>query len=305
MPLFDFGFLLINTLIRKVSNGSIVLIIYMDWFRSRKLSPTDLILSSLGLSRVLLEMVIILNATTMFSFFKQTYILNEMQLIINIMWIFTNNVSLWFAASLSVLYFVKITIFSHPFFLQMKQIFSGLVPWLLLGSMVFSAVVTIIVITAWGPDFSICNPYKSLFSSSSNPEILNFTIVSTAPNFIPIVIFLLSSVFLISSLWKHIRQVQHNGTGIKDLSTQVHLTAIKALVSFAILYLSSFVAVTLRSTLARRKYEQNWISILLGIVGVLYPSGHAIILIIISPKLKLTWMQTLRHLKCHPSEASS
>ncbi|XP_015263252.1 PREDICTED: taste receptor type 2 member 40-like [Gekko japonicus] len=179
----------------------------------------------------------------MISFFKQAYNLNEFQLMINIMWTFTNNVSLWFAAWLSVLYFVKITIFSHPFFLQMKQRFSRLLPWLLLGSVVFSAM--------------------------------------------------------------HIEQVRCNGTGIEDLSTQAHLSAIKVLAFFAVLYLSSFVAVALRSELAWKRYEHNWISILLETVGGIYPSGHAIILIINNPKLKQAWMQMLHHLKCSLSEASS
>ncbi|XP_060125087.1 taste receptor type 2 member 41-like [Zootoca vivipara] len=59
-------------------------------------------------------------------------------------WIFVNTANLWFAAWLSVLYCVKIVNFSHPLFLQMKRRFPGMMPWLLLGTVVFSTIITTI-----------------------------------------------------------------------------------------------------------------------------------------------------------------
>ncbi|XP_060125086.1 taste receptor type 2 member 41-like [Zootoca vivipara] len=62
-------------------------------------------------------------------------------------WLFVNNANLWFATWLSILYCVKIANFSNPLFLQMKRRFPGLVPWLLLGTVVFSAITTTVAIT--------------------------------------------------------------------------------------------------------------------------------------------------------------
>nr|XP_034953090.1 taste receptor type 2 member 41-like [Zootoca vivipara] len=66
-------------------------------------------------------------------------------------WTFITTADLWFAAWLSVLYCVKIANFSHPLFLQMKWRFPGLVPWLLLGTVVFSATITTVtsITGAW------------------------------------------------------------------------------------------------------------------------------------------------------------
>ncbi|XP_048338977.1 taste receptor type 2 member 41-like [Sphaerodactylus townsendi] len=137
-----FAALVLNTLFGMVANGFIVLFICIDWFRRRKLSPADLILCCLGLLRFTLQIIVILNIT-LYSFFIRTYFQTYMITINRTIWIFMNILDLWFAAWLSVLYFVKIGIFSHPLFLQMKQRFSRLAPWLLLGSMVFSAAVAI------------------------------------------------------------------------------------------------------------------------------------------------------------------
>ncbi|XP_060092475.1 taste receptor type 2 member 8-like [Heteronotia binoei] len=297
-----FTLLVMEVLVGMIANGFILLINCIDWFRSRKLSPVDLILSCLGLSRLAWQAIGLLDAT-LFFFFLGTYLSSSMQLMFPILFMFMNTVNIWFATWLSVLYFVKITIFSHPVILRVKQRFSRLVPWLLLGSFVFSAVFTTIIITGLNYDARSCHRYKSLLSNSNDSQIKTppfcwyFTILATAPHFIAILIFASSTILLIVSLWKHTRSVQCNGVGPRDLSTQVHLTAIKALASFLILYLSCFIAIILQSLITWRK-NHTWTSVLYHNVTAAYPSGHAIILILINPRLKQAWVRMLQHLNC-------
>ncbi|XP_060092484.1 taste receptor type 2 member 8-like [Heteronotia binoei] len=293
-----FTLLVTETLIGMITNGFIVLIICIDWFRSKKLSPTDLILGCLGVSRLMWQAIVIMKVTMTF-FFKSTYIQNYIRLMFITMWLFTNMVSLWFAAWLSVMYFVKIAIFSQPVFLRVKQRFSGLVLWLLLGSVVFSAFMNIIIITASNYGLSTCNPYEICPSNCTDTDIKipqsckYFIILTTAPHFLPITIFLSSSLLLITSLWNHIRHLRCNGINPRDLSTQAHLTAIKSLMFFAILYLSSFVAVTSQSLVIWTSRQRDWTSIFFENVSAVYPAGHAIILILINPKLKQAWSHLL------------
>ncbi|XP_060092492.1 taste receptor type 2 member 140-like [Heteronotia binoei] len=262
-----FVFLVIETLIGMVANGSIFLINFTEWFRRGRLSPTDLILNCLSWSRLLQLVLTILNVSSFF-----TSILSNAPFMLNGMWIFVNTVSLWFAACLSVFYLAKIAIFFHPLFLQVKRRFSGLVPWLLLGSVIFSAVVTIIVLTIWSYEGNM-------------PHACRNIIALIAPfAFIPFTVFLLSSTLLISSLWMHMRRVQCNGAGSRDLNTQAHLSAIKALASFAVLYLISF-AVDISQLVLTWNNQIHWAPLLFNVSAV-YPSGHAIILILINPKLK-------------------
>ncbi|XP_060092477.1 taste receptor type 2 member 7-like [Heteronotia binoei] len=240
-----------------VGNGFIVLTNCIDWFKSWKLSPADLILTCLGLSRLVWLMVVILEEILHF-FYPSNHIWNVMYLLLPIVWIFTNTASIWIATWLSVFYFAKISMFSHPIFLQMKQRISRLIPWLLLGSIIFSAIMTITVLAGLNNDLSKCNPYKSFLSTNDSKTKMvdscrSMDILATAPDSIPFLIFLSSSILLITSMWKHTRHMQHNGTGVKDFNTQVHLTAIKVQVSFIVLYLFGFLAITLQAILTLKK----------------------------------------------------
>nr|XP_056704416.1 taste receptor type 2 member 7-like [Euleptes europaea] len=313
LSIIGFAFLIMETLTGMVANGFIVLINCIDWFRRRKQSPTDLILTCLGFSRLLWQATLMLHMTRV-SFFQHIYILQRghLRLMIAIMWLFTNAINLWFAAWLSVLYFVKIATFSHSVFLRAKLRFSGLVPWLLLSSVVFSAFMTIIDTAETSSQFTVVDRYKLLLTNSCDSETetplssSHFGITVIATNFMPSVIFLSSMILLIISLWKHIRHLQRSGIRVRDLSTQVHLSAIKALASFAILYLSSFVALTLQSTLAWKSNDPSRrLSVLFHNVSALYPSVHAIILILINPKLKQAWVKMIQRLKCPLRERPS
>ncbi|XP_059580169.1 taste receptor type 2 member 1-like [Alligator mississippiensis] len=57
---------------------------------------------------------------------------------INFTWMYLSTLSLWFATWLAVFYCVKITSFNQPLFLWLKLRFSGLLPWLILGSLLVS-----------------------------------------------------------------------------------------------------------------------------------------------------------------------
>nr|XP_056704431.1 taste receptor type 2 member 39-like [Euleptes europaea] len=306
--IISYTLLVIETLIGMVANGFIVLMNYINWFKSRKLSPADLILTCLGLSRLAWQAAVILQDTIYF-FSLSTHIWNYQHVIIAVVWIFTNTANVWFATWLSVFYLVKIAIFSHPVFLQVKQRISGLVPWLLLGSVVLSAIMTITLVTSLLTGFSMCNFNSSLLSiNGSEIKTSDFSlclvILVNAPNVIPLLIFLSSSILLITSLWKHTRHLHCNENGIKDLNTTIHVTAIKALASFSVLYLSSFLAFIARAILVLNNMNHPWSAMLISNVMAAYPSGHAVILILINPKLKQTWVRMLHHLQCCLREMS-
>ncbi|XP_077202611.1 taste receptor type 2 member 8-like [Paroedura picta] len=308
--MMNFTLLLMESLTGMIANGFIVLVICVDCFKGKKLSSADLILGCLGLSRLMWQAIVILKVTLTF-FFKSIYTQDDVRLTLIILWLFTNTVNLWFATWLSVLYFVKIAIFSHPLFLRAKQSFSGLVRWLLLGSAVCSALLDVVIVVASDYSLSTCNPYKIDPSNGSDADTniphscTYFIILTIAPYFLPMGIFLSSSVLLITSLWKHTRRLRCSSADPRDLSSQVHLAAIKALASFAVLFLASFVAVTSQYLLIWTQRERHWTSILFENVSAVYPAGHGVILIVINPKLKQAWVRMLRYLKCQSRAAPS
>ncbi|XP_015284032.1 PREDICTED: taste receptor type 2 member 3-like [Gekko japonicus] len=301
--------LVIETLVGLVANGFIALMNYIDWFRSRKLSPNDQILTCLALSRLMWLAAVILNITAHY-YSMDKHNCHYVYLMLPILWIFTNTSSTLFATCLSVFYLTKIATFSHPVFLQVKLRFSGLVPWLLPSSVLLSAFTAIFLVTGLSNGFSMCDSNKSLLNITDSgiklPDLYMYIdILATVPNLIPLMIFLSSSILLLTSLWMHRRRMQRNGTGIQDLNTQVHLTAIKALASFAVLYLSSFLAVIAQAVLIWNDMSGTWLFMLLSNVTVSSPSGHAVILILLNPTLKQAWIRMLLHLKCCSSEVPS
>ncbi|XP_053227822.1 taste receptor type 2 member 8-like [Podarcis raffonei] len=297
--LFGFILLVIETLIGMVGNGFIAIVNFIDWHRSRKLSPADMILSFLGLFRFLFHEVVIHSA--IFNLFlKDAVQLTDVKMAGYSSWTFVTTTDLWFATWLSVLYCVKIANFSHPVFLQMKRRFPGLVPWLLLGTVVFSAITTTVAVIG-SSKMTKCNLFESFPSNNSDSGIKMsndcwyVALLYTAPNFLPFMIFLSSSILLLTSLWRHKNHLQSSA---RDASTEVHLNAIKALASFLILYISSFLMEILSILNYWVGITDAWVHILILNVLASYSSGHAVILIFMNPRLKQKSIRILHQLKC-------
>uniref|UniRef100_A0A670K5P5 Taste receptor type 2 n=1 Tax=Podarcis muralis TaxID=64176 RepID=A0A670K5P5_PODMU len=268
--LFGFVLLVIETLIGMVGNGFIAIVNCIDWFRSRKVSPADMILSCLSLFRFAFLATVIQTAIINL-FFVDPFLMLKIKIAYDSSWVFLNTANLWFASWLSVLYCVKIVNFSHPLFLQMKRRFPGLVPWMLLGTVVFSAI---------------------SINTSSSCKFLNLLYV--VPDFFPFTIFLFSSILLLMSLWRHKNLLQNSA---RDVSIEAHLNAIKALASFSVLYISKIFVEILSIVLFRMGiYDIGVYFIFLNVMAA-YSSGHALILIFISPKLKQESVRMLHQLR--------
>ncbi|XP_033029722.1 taste receptor type 2 member 40-like [Lacerta agilis] len=297
--LFGFVLLVIETLVGMVGNGFIAIVNCIDWFRSRKLSPADRILSLLGLFRFAF-LAVLIQAEIINLFFMDAVLMPNRNIASDSLWLFLNTASLWFAAWLSVLYCVKIANFSQPLFLQMKQRFPGLVPWLLLGAVVFSAITTTVAITG-SKNVSKCNIYESDLSNNNDSAINTSNscvlpiLLHIFPNLFPFAIFLFSSILLLTSLWRHKNLLRNSA---RDVSTEVHLNAIKALASFSVLYVSNVFVEILSIVLFWMGINDNWVHLIVFNVIAAYSSGHAVSLIFMSPKLKQESIKILHQLKC-------
>uniref|UniRef100_A0A670K5S2 Taste receptor type 2 n=1 Tax=Podarcis muralis TaxID=64176 RepID=A0A670K5S2_PODMU len=297
--LFGFILLVIETLIGMMGNGFIAIVNFIDWQRSRKLSPADMILSCLSFCRFAFHAFAIQNAIFLL-FFIDTFLKN-VHIAYTASWLFVNTANLWFATWLSVLYCVKIATFSHPLFLQMKQRFPGLVPWLLLGTVAFSAIITTIKVIMTIRLMSECKRIESLLSNNTDSGMKTFnfckysTLLFVVPEFFPFLIFLFSSILLLTSLWRHKNLLQNSA---RDVSTEVHLNAIKALASFSILYISSFFGDILQLYFSWMGMSGIGMNIWFTDVTAAYSSAHAIILIFLNPKLKQESVKMLHQLKC-------
>nr|XP_060622671.1 taste receptor type 2 member 40-like [Anolis sagrei ordinatus] len=206
-------------------------------------------------------------------------------------------------------YCAKIGTFTQRHFLLMKLRISGMVPYLLLGSMLVSLISSVPFI--W-TDFSVhlCNstrsPVKNTTGDNTVGSISYFKVFILYLTWvtIPLLFFTASSTLLIASLWRHTKQMRRSMTDFKDLSTQVHNTAIKTLISFLVLYICSFVAEILLgipSCLSRNPWKHTICSFIVAVC----PSIHSILLILFNDRLKQALKGILLSMKCHGGKASS
>ncbi|XP_030404588.1 taste receptor type 2 member 9-like [Gopherus evgoodei] len=293
---------LIENIIGMFGNGFIAVIYCIDWVKSRKLFSCDMILTCLAMSRILLQGIF--TAYIFIHIFAPgTHYLNQVQKSFSFLWLFANTVGLWFTACLGIFYCVKITICNQPLFLRMKQKISVMVPKLLLWSLLVSFITSIPLI--WSQySFYLCISEGHLFSNSTvedktwDVSYLYFTFLYSATSFIPFIIFLTTSILLISSLWRHTRNMQCNTTSFWDPNTEAHVSAIKALISCLILYIFNFAAVIV-TALPTCLTDRIWTRTITYMVLAAYPSGHSLILILINPKLKQALVRILQIIKCH------
>ncbi|TFJ99239.1 Taste receptor type 2 member 9 [Platysternon megacephalum] len=286
--------LLTEIIIGMFGNGFIAVIYCIDWVKSRKLFSCDMILTCLAMSRILLQGTLTADLF-IYIFAPGSFNLNQVQVSLSFLWFFANTVGLWFTACLGIFYCVKITICNQPLFLRMKQTISVMVPKLLLWSLLVSFVTSIPLI--WGDLFS----NSTVEDKTWDVSYLYFILLYSAASFIPFIIFLTTSILLISSLWRHTRNMQCNATSFWDPSTEAHVSAIKSLISCLILYIFYFVAVTVL-TLPTCLTDRTWTPAITSIVLAAYPSGHSLILILMNPKLKQALVRILQIIKCHLKE---
>ncbi|XP_051007588.1 taste receptor type 2 member 41 [Acomys russatus] len=235
-----------------LANSFIVVMLSREWLRCGRLLPSDMILLSLGASRFCQQCVGLVNSFCYFLYLVE-YSRGLGRQFVSLHWDFLNSATFWFCTWLSVLFCIKIANFSHPAFLWLKWRLPALVPWLLLGSLLASFIVTLLFF--WGNHtiyqaflrrkFSVNTTFKEW---NRKLEIDYFMPLKLVTISIPCSLFLVSILLLINSLRRHTQRMQNNAHSLQDPSSQAHSRALRSLVSFLALYALSFVSMVVDAT---------------------------------------------------------
>ncbi|XP_074999875.1 taste receptor type 2 member 40-like [Calonectris borealis] len=291
----------IEVVIGFTGNGFITAVNIINWIKSKKISSADMILIFLSTSRFILQLTILMYIHSLY--FADVFKLASMYKAFGAVWMFVNHASLWFSTWLYVLYCVKIINVTQWLLLQIKLRIAGMVPWLLLGSLVISSVTSLPLL--WiTPSTYLCSSTGNCRKNSTahitdwDSSYLYLLLLYSVGCFFPLILSVVTSALLITSLWKHTKTMQCYVDTFRDPLIDVHLTAIKSIISFLILYLSSFVAQILLTLSTSKSKDDVKVAVSLVVAGA-YPSIHSIILIIVNSKLKLAFRMLCQHLKCH------
>ncbi|XP_071403860.1 taste receptor type 2 member 105-like [Pithys albifrons albifrons] len=279
-------------------NALIVSVICMAWVKKKTLNSNEKILLFLGCSRFWYLCIAWVNSF-LATFYPNYIFVHHVFELAESVQNFLNFSNFWVSACLCVFYCIKIANFQNRFFIYLKVKIDKMMPWLLLGSVLFSLVIGILV-------------YKMIDRALRNNANLTCQGIIWKANigieehFLPSY-FLIGFVFatsftavifsaflLLFSLWRHKHNMQTNST--KDISMDAHIKAMKSILSFLIMYSINFVSLIL--TLVYSKKNENDMIFLIYLIHYAFPVLHSLILIFSNPKLKKILLRILPCVNC-------
>ncbi|XP_037654707.1 taste receptor type 2 member 1 [Choloepus didactylus] len=282
----------IQFLIGIFANGVILIVNGAELIKNRRMSSLELLLSCLAISRIGIQWSIL---------YVNLYFLSLIELVTFtenfLVFLFMNELALWLATWLGVFYCIKITNIAHPFF-WLKRRISKLVPWLILGSLLYS------LIAAFLHNENMWSYFKDTWLNKFSENATTQTKELAPLQFGFLVFELSSSLFiflaavlpLMFSLGRHARQMRNTAVGARNWRVRAHVSALLSILSFLILYVSFYTTTALFSF---GIFNSNSLNFLFHVFVLgTYPSGHSVILILGNPKLKENAKRFLLHSKC-------
>ncbi|XP_068001794.1 taste receptor type 2 member 40-like [Melanerpes formicivorus] len=298
--IISINIVVVEIVVGFIGNGFIAAVNTINWFKTKKISSAHMILIFLSTSRCILQVTVLMHIHSLY--FTDVFKLASVYKAFGAVWMFVNHSSLWFSTWLYVLYCVKIINVTQRLLLQIKLRISRMVPWLLLGSLVISSMTSLPFLWITSSTYLCsstgnCRENNTAHITNWDSSHLYLLLLYFIGCFFPLVFSVVTSVLLITSLWKHRKKMQTYVNIFRDPLMDVHLTAIKSIISFLILYISSVVAQILLILSTSQSKDVVKVAVSLVVTGA-YPSIHSIILIIVNSKLKLAFRILCQHFKC-------
>ncbi|XP_039557945.1 taste receptor type 2 member 8-like, partial [Passer montanus] len=268
------------------------------WVKKKTLNSNEKILLLLGCSRI--SLLCIAWVYQFISIIYSNFLhVQSMRHLLASFANFLNYSNLWVSACLCGFYCIKIANFRNRLFIYLKVKIDRMVPWLLLGSetlaLAMGIIVSDLIETVQRENHNITSQENFLEARFRMDKHFFLSLFLAgfgyAASFM-VVIF--SAVCLLFSLWRHKCRMQTNS--MKDLSMDVHIRAMKSVLSFLVMYSINFVCLVLSIFYVTKK--ENIMTFLINIYLFAFPGVHSLILIFSNPKLEKTLMKFLSWVKC-------
>ncbi|XP_051010639.1 taste receptor type 2 member 114-like [Acomys russatus] len=278
-----------------LGNSLVALVNCMDCTKNKKISKIAFILTGLAISRICLLWMLITEAYVKI-FSPQLLSPKSVIEYLSYLWIVISQASVWFATSLSILYFLKIVNFSHHIFFWLKRRIN-IIFLFLIGCLLMSWLFSYLVVVRMVKDNKMLYINTSWQIRMKRSELLINYAFTNAGVFVFFMIMLIVCFLLIISLWRHRRQMQWNKSGLRDIRTEVHVKAIKFLLSFINLFILHVIGMAI-SAIGLLIPESNLLFMCGLTTAFLYPCCHSFIIILASSQLKQGSIRILQQLKC-------
>ncbi|XP_027562666.1 taste receptor type 2 member 41-like, partial [Neopelma chrysocephalum] len=162
-----------------------------------------------------------------------------------------------------------------------------MVPWLLLGSVLFSLIIGTIAYNVMDKALSnnlnfTCQGRISKASFRIDQQFLPYYFIIGFGNAVSFTAVIFSALLLLFSLWRHKRNMQTNS--MRDLSMDAHIKAMKSILSFFIMYSINFICSIL--TLIYAMKNDTDVIFLTYLIRYTFPGFHSLVLIFSNPNLE-------------------
>ncbi|XP_057640772.1 taste receptor type 2 member 113-like [Chionomys nivalis] len=236
-------FLSVEFLMGILGNGFIALVNCIDWVKRRKISSVDQILTALAISRITMTLFVFLDGWV-FVHYPALHLTVKVFGTYSITWTVINHCNFWLTTSLSIFYFLKIANFSNTIFLYLKFRVKNAVLVTLLVSLFF-LFLNIVVMKIYC-DMCIDDVQRNVSHTSrlcNYAQICRFLLFTNPMfSFAPFVMSLANFLLLIFSLWRHLKNMQHNTKEYRDVSTVAHIRALQTIIISVLLYTLFFLS---------------------------------------------------------------
>nr|DBA25517.1 TPA: hypothetical protein GDO54_009897 [Pyxicephalus adspersus] len=274
------------TLVGLFMQSFIVVVNVFCWMNKGSLKPSDQIITSLEITKILYHAVSLLEVLSKCyfeEFYKEYFIL----IIFTVQTLSLSTTCL--SASLSIFFCFKISNFQNVLFLRLKAIISQRVTYLIIASVLITIGISL---TCFFLTFNVFSRNSTTdFSLEFTKSLETLNSCDMLWNIFPSHIYFLSSVLLIISLSFHMWRMKHCGNVISSMDTYHRIIKFTA-ISFLICALQMTVNLT----------EQHGFRMfgLLGMILIwnMFPVLHSMSLIYINTNLR---NQLFKIVHCGPS----
>ncbi|XP_062977652.1 taste receptor type 2 member 1-like [Elgaria multicarinata webbii] len=264
-----------------ISNGFIVTMKITEWAKSKRLTSSNHLLLSIGISNFISTILMAVYFLCEFLTDTRNCILVQ---IINGIAAFAVFSRFWLTALLCVFYCIKIVNSNNSLFLWCKMRISWLMPQLLVGSLVISMIVSIFSIRQTSiqsksnttANIRNVTQARTLISFYTSSQQLVLSIYSGCP----LLVVLLCSILVVASLCRHVCRMTSKESSFRNFQTEAHVRAAGTVLSLLILYLLLYLTENVAVLIYTDKNRFIYVFVLL-----VYAPAQATILILVNPKL--------------------
>ncbi|XP_071989804.1 taste receptor type 2 member 40-like [Engystomops pustulosus] len=273
----------VSTIVGVFTNSLIIVVNVIDKLKGKPLSPSDLILITMGASNVLFQLIMLANDFLSF-LDSELYFSDEIYALFTVILNLPIYSSFWFTVCLSFNYCLQIVIFTNPFLIRIKFAVSRLIPQLLLAS-VFIAIATGVP-AAWNlyrdPENVNMSINQSVEISVPKQNIAYLLPCNVMSCSLPLILVAIANGMIIKSLVNHNSDRNTN----RDTSprAQGRVRAARTISCLLILYICFYVSEILMFVDAFSPSSPGFCICLIVIYS--YSPAQSIVLIFGSPKLK-------------------